>query len=469
MKKKLVSLVSGLAMLLAIQNALASSDYVALIPNGNVNSCSTCHVNSDPDAAGTARNAFGTAWRFNTPIRTWNATLADLDSDGDGTSNGQELGDPDGNGTPTSGAQVTNPGVANAPPATAPAITTQPASQTVTAGADVTFSVVATGTAPLSYQWSKDGTTISGATSASLTLNNVAAGDAGSYTVVVQNNVNPAATSAAAVLTVNAAPADTAPVITTQPASQTVDAGADVTFSVVATGTAPLSYQWSKDGTAISGATSASLTLNNVAAGDAGSYTVVVQNNVNPAATSAAAVLTVNQAPPPTAHIPPVVELNAPENGKRFKAPAHILLMAKAGDPDGTIAKVEFFSGTESLGLGVLVPKGEDEEDEDSEREDHDKLEKQSVVKMDGQSGDHGQEDGRSEDEDSNDDPPRDKPPKPAKPFKAKNVYILILQQVAAGDYTITARATDDQGATTTSNAAQITVTPRKNQRSHDD
>ena len=82
------------------------------------------------------------------------------------------------------------------------------------------------------------------------------------------------------------------PSITTQPASQTAPVGSDVTFSVVATGTAPLSYQWKKDGGDISGATSATLTLTNVQLTDAGSYSVVVSNSVG-VATSNPATLTV--------------------------------------------------------------------------------------------------------------------------------------------------------------------------------
>jgi hypothetical protein len=84
---------------------------------------------------------------------------------------------------------------------TAPSITTQPASQSVAAGASVTFSVVATGTSMLSYQWRKDGSSVSGATSSSYTISSVASSDAGSYDVVVTNSVG-TATSSAATLTV---------------------------------------------------------------------------------------------------------------------------------------------------------------------------------------------------------------------------------------------------------------------------
>lgn len=173
---------------------------------------------------------------------------------------------------------------------TAPSITTQPSSQTVTAGANVTFSVVATGTATLTYQWSRNGVPIGGATSSSLSLSTVSASDAATYSVVVSNAVG-SATSSGAVLTV-----DTPPTITTQPSNQTVNAGASVSFSVAASGTAPLIYQWSKNGSPIGGATSSTLSLSSVSASDAATYAVVV-SNVAGSAVSVGAVLTVNTAP----------------------------------------------------------------------------------------------------------------------------------------------------------------------------
>lgn len=88
--------------------------------------------------------------------------------------------------------------VANAPPS----ITKQPQSQTVNPGADVTLSVVATGTSPLDYQWYYNGEPLAGKTFANLTLNGVAATEAGEYSVVVRNVVG-SATSAPAILTVN--------------------------------------------------------------------------------------------------------------------------------------------------------------------------------------------------------------------------------------------------------------------------
>src|SRR5205823_11235480 len=109
-------------------------------------------------------------------------------------------------------------------------------------------------TAPLRYQWQKNGTAISAATAASYTTPATTTSDSGAqFTVVVSNAVG-SVTSNAAALTVNSAPV--APTITTQPASRTVNAGQTAAFTVTATGTAPLSYQWQKNGTAISAATS---------------------------------------------------------------------------------------------------------------------------------------------------------------------------------------------------------------------
>ena len=167
-----------------------------------------------------------------------------------------------------------------------PAITTQPKSQTVDQGDDATFTVVATGTPAPAYQWYVGGVQISGATSASLTLSNVQAGAAGSYTVTV-TNVAGSITSKAATLTV-----DTPPVFTTQPQSQTVVAGTDVTFTAAATGLPAPTFQWFLNGASISGGKTGTLTINNVKAAGAGLYTAVA-TNIDGTATSGAATLTV--------------------------------------------------------------------------------------------------------------------------------------------------------------------------------
>src|SRR5579872_4500313 len=98
-----------------------------------------------------------------------------------------------------------------------PSITTQPANQTVTVGATAAFTVVAAGTAPLSYQWQKNNANISGATAVSYTTPATVAGDNGAtFRVVVTNSVS-SITSTSATLTVNSVPVG--PSITTQPAN----------------------------------------------------------------------------------------------------------------------------------------------------------------------------------------------------------------------------------------------------------
>src|ERR1700728_137484 len=177
---------------------------------------------------------------------------------------------------------------------TAPGIETQPAAQSVQAGQTATFAVVATGTAPLSYQWQKNTAPIVGATSANYTTPPTTTNDNGSqFTVVVSNSAGPT-TSKVALLTVTPF---SHPSITSQPASQTVSVGQTATFSVVACGTAPLSYQWQKNGGTIVGATSASYTTPPTTAGDNGSQFDVVVSSSGVGVTSSSALLTVTSLP----------------------------------------------------------------------------------------------------------------------------------------------------------------------------
>jgi hypothetical protein len=180
----------------------------------------------------------------------------------------------------------------NAPQA--PKITAQPTAQSVSVGKTATFSVTATGTAPLAYQWQRSGTAITGATASSYTTPAAASTDNGAtFEVTVTNSVG-SITSNAATLTVSAAAV--APAIVTQPASQSVTVGQTATFSVVATGTAPLTYQWLKNGTAITGATAGSYTTPAAASTDNGAtFKVTITNSVS-TITSTAATLTVTAA-----------------------------------------------------------------------------------------------------------------------------------------------------------------------------
>jgi hypothetical protein len=172
-----------------------------------------------------------------------------------------------------------------------PTISSQPANQTVAVGQTATFSVTASGTGSLTYQWKKNGATVSGATSASYTTPATVASDNGASFTVTVTGSSGNVTSNAATLTVNAPPS-----ITTQPASKAVFAGQTASFSVSATGTAPLTYQWNKGGTAIGGAASASYTTPATTTADNGAQFTVTVNNGAGNITSAAATLTVNAA-----------------------------------------------------------------------------------------------------------------------------------------------------------------------------
>jgi hypothetical protein len=188
-----------------------------------------------------------------------------------------DTNDTDGNGVPD---------LSDAPPA-APAITTQPVSQTVNVGANVLFSVAATGTGPLRYQWKFNGANLAAATTPALSVNNVQAANSGNYSVLITNKFA-SITSSNAALVVNSAPR-----ITTQPQSQTVTVGSNATLSVTATGgSLPLSYQWRMANTNLPAATNSSLTISNAQPVNAGNFVVVITNTLG-SITSAVATLTV--------------------------------------------------------------------------------------------------------------------------------------------------------------------------------
>src|SRR5208283_3361746 len=159
-----------------------------------------------------------------------------------------------------------------------------PVSQTVCPGDSVTFSTVASGTGPYSYAWMKNNVAISGQTNSNLTLNNVSAGDAATYGVIVNGLMGSVTNSAT--LTVNT------PVTATPLSSVTDCPGDSAIFSTVASGTSPFSYVWLKNGTLISGQNGSSLTLNNVSASDTATYSVIVSGACGSATNSA--TLTVN-------------------------------------------------------------------------------------------------------------------------------------------------------------------------------
>ena len=152
----------------------------------------------------------------------------------------------------------------------APQIEEQPKSQAVLEGDSVTFTVKAEGTAPLNYQWYKDDIAIEGATREKYTIESVVAENLGNYKVVVSNTEGEVVSDVAVLSLLQP------PVITVNPVSVTVDNGTNVIFTVEAQNAD--SYQWYKDGTAISGATETTYSIDYVKGSDVGTYTVMVIN-----------------------------------------------------------------------------------------------------------------------------------------------------------------------------------------------
>jgi len=195
--------------------------------------------------------------------------------------------------------------------AASPNITGQPepASQTVAAGANVTYAAAVAGT-NLQYRWIKNGTPmtdgpgVSGATSASLILTGVDVLDAGIYQLSVFNNAG-SALSVSMTLNVNGPP-----VITVQPLSASIGVTLNTNFTVTAVGPGTLTYQWRKDAQSISdgghynGATTSRLNIITASGADEGGYDVIVSNSFGSSAPSNTATLTVNR--PPTITTPPV-------------------------------------------------------------------------------------------------------------------------------------------------------------------
>jgi hypothetical protein len=157
---------------------------------------------------------------------------------------------------------------------TAPSIVAQPQNQTVSANSSVTFTVIASGSPAPTYQWQKNGANILGENGTSLGLANVQASDAGTYSVVVTNSAG-SVTSNGATLTVTSA--GVLPVVTVQPSGQQVAVGSTVVFNATVTGAT--GYRWQRNGADISGATSATLVLSNVAATSVGSYALIASNS----------------------------------------------------------------------------------------------------------------------------------------------------------------------------------------------
>jgi hypothetical protein len=168
----------------------------------------------------------------------------------------------------------------------------EPADRFVVEGEPTTFVVKVTGSGPITYQWFKNDAPISDATNANYTIDLVQGTDAGNYYVEVSNPLASNVRSRTAVLTTTSIPVSiTNP---SQPADRTVVQGSPTTFIVEAAGSAPLFFQWYKNGAAIPNETNATYTIAEVVGADAGPYYVIVSNNAPSAVQSRSAQLTVS-------------------------------------------------------------------------------------------------------------------------------------------------------------------------------
>ena len=178
-----------------------------------------------------------------------------------------------------------------------------PANSTNCPGTTANFSIFASGSG-LTYQWYKGANLLSGKTTTGLTLNNVSATDAGVYSVVVNGTCGvPVTNSAVLIVNTNAS-------VVVPPTDLTVCPGTAANFSVFATGTA-LTYQWYKGTSLLGGQATTSLSLLNVSASDAGTYSVVVSGACGLPITNSA-TLTVNSNL--VIAMPPSNSTNCPEH-----------------------------------------------------------------------------------------------------------------------------------------------------------
>ncbi len=235
---------------------------------------------------------------------------------------------------------------------TAPSITAQPQSQSAPVGTDVSFSVTATGSGPLFYQWRFGTNNVQGATANSYTRTNAQLSHAGNYSVVVSNAVN-SVTSSNAVLSVTVVP----PNITAQPQNQTVYVGATANFSVTANGPGTLTYQWRFGASNLAGATLSTLSFS-AGTNNAGNYDVVI-TNPSGSTTSQVAVLSIVIPVPNTRLLPlwsfapgsrSYLTTNSTERGLAYNpATGNLLLVSRAGS-----ANIYVLNSTNGFDLHVL-------------------------------------------------------------------------------------------------------------------
>jgi hypothetical protein len=262
--------------------------------------------------------------------------------------------------------------VQSAAPA-APLVTSNPQNQTVTAGQDAKFTAAASGSPVPTVQWMVEtagGSTfspINGATSTTLDLGAATLAESGNkYEAVFSNGVGTPATTTAASLTVNPAPA--APLVTTNPLGQTLAVGQDASFTAAASGLPAPTVQWMVETAGgstfspINGATSTTLDLGAATLTESGNkYEAVFSNGVGTPATTTAASLTVNPAPaaPLVTTNPQNQSVNAGQDAgftaaaSGYPAPTVQWMVQNDGDSDDFVPIAGQTSTTLDLGLAT--------------------------------------------------------------------------------------------------------------------
>jgi hypothetical protein len=201
--------------------------------------------------------------------------------------------------------------VVSSAPVYPPVLTSQPQDVAIAAGQNATFSVTASGTAPLTYFWHfNTNTLLAGGLDATITITNAQVADSGKISVTVSNLVG-VTNSGYATLQVTNVPVYP-PVLTSQPQDVAIAVGQNATFNVTASGTAPLTYFWYfNTNTLLASGSNASLTVTNAQLSDAGKYSVTVTNMAGTTNSAFATLTVTNSSQPP-------VLLTQPTNNNVF-------------------------------------------------------------------------------------------------------------------------------------------------------
>ena len=176
----------------------------------------------------------------------------------------------------------------------APVVTSEPPSSTsVSADQSVTLAVGVTGECPMTFQWYRNGESLTGATKSALTIPNAQITDAGDYHVEIANALGAAVSTPTilrVILTDDVVCYKGEPIVRAQPQSAIIWPFQTATFRVAVEGECPMSFQWYRNGEALAGATEPALTIPNAQITDAGDYHVEVANALGSSVSAPAAL-----------------------------------------------------------------------------------------------------------------------------------------------------------------------------------